>query len=78
MADPTLHNHIAVTFSKVDFFQTDAFLPHPLYGAYGWVCVVSGPSTMTRALKALHQAHLADQRRVERRGGQAAADPGQG
>ena len=64
---------------KVDFSQTDAFLPHPLYGAYGWVCVVNpGPSTTTRALKALHQAHLADQRRVERRGSQAAADPGQG
>jgi hypothetical protein len=54
--------------AAVDFSATDVFLPHPLYGAYGWVSVVNpGGSTITRALEALHEAHLADKRRVERR-----------
>jgi hypothetical protein len=57
---------------NIDFSQTDTFLPHPIYGAYGWVCVVNpGTSTTTRVLKALRQAHRADQRRVERRANQA-------
>ena len=47
---------------------TDAFLPHPLYGAYGWVCVVNpGSATDNRALEVLRAAHLADRWRVERR-----------
>lgn len=54
--------------STVDFSEADVFLPHPQYGAYGWVAVVNpGPRTATRALEALHEAHLADQQRVERR-----------
>ncbi len=61
--------------SPVDFSETDVFLPHPLYGAYDWVSVVNpGPSTLDRAVELLHVAHLADQRRVERRGGTAAPD----
>lgn len=53
----------------VDFAAEDVFLPHPLYGAYGWVCVVDpGEATIERALAALRQAHLDDRRRVERRG----------
>ena len=53
----------------VDYGQTDAFLPHPLYGAYGWVCVVNpGAATLERSLEALREAHDADQRRVQRRG----------
>jgi hypothetical protein len=62
--------------STVDFSETDTFLPHPLYGAYGWVAVVNpGPRTTTRALAALHEAHLADQRRVERRPPRGGAVP---
>jgi hypothetical protein len=63
--------------SGVDFSKTDVFLPHPLYGAYGWVSIVS-PGTLTtpRALEVLHEAHLADQRRVERRGGANAVQNG--
>ena len=54
--------------SAVDFSKADVFLPHPLYGAYGWVSIVNpGPLTTPRALAVLHEAHLADQRRVERR-----------
>ncbi|MFE4470708.1 DUF6194 family protein [Leifsonia sp. NPDC056824] len=46
----------------------DVFLPHPLYGDYGWVCVVNpGPATLDRALAALRDAHAGDRRRVERR-----------
>ncbi|SFS16143.1 hypothetical protein SAMN04487846_3251 [Microbacterium sp. cf046] len=68
----------SISERDIDFSQTDSFLPHPSYGAYGWVCVVNpGPSTTARALQALHRAHLADQRRVERRGNRP-ADLGQG
>lgn len=52
----------------VDFSEADVFLPHPLHGHHGWVAVVDpGPRTIPRALPALREAHLADQRRVERR-----------
>lgn len=52
----------------VDFSESDVFLPHPLYGAYGWVSIVNpGPRTTPRALTALREAHRSDQRRVERR-----------
>jgi hypothetical protein len=65
----------AIGGKTIDYSQTDAFLPHPLYGAYGWVCVVNpGPATTTRALEVLREAHLADQRRVERRQGTGGAD----
>lgn len=53
---------------NTDFGESDAFLPHPLYGAYGWVSVVNpGAATTTLALAALHKAHLADKSRVDRR-----------
>ena len=46
----------------------DVFLPHPLYGTYGWVCVVNpGAATLDRAMSALRDAHDDDRRRVERR-----------
>ncbi|WP_327109274.1 DUF6194 family protein [Nonomuraea glycinis] len=62
--------------STVDFSEPDTFLPHPLYGAYGWVAMVNpGPRTTPRALAALHEAHLADQRRVERRRPRGGAVP---
>ena len=58
----------AIDESRVDYDAMDSFLPHPLYGAYGWVCVVNpGGATIDRALEVLRGAHLADRRRVERR-----------
>ena len=54
--------------ASVDYSTTDTFLPHPLYGAFGWVCIVNvGNVTANRALEVLRGAHLADRRRVERR-----------
>ena len=54
--------------ADVDFGAEDVFLPHPLYGALGWVCVVNpGAATLDRALEALRDAHRDDRRRVERR-----------
>ena len=54
--------------SGADYSTTDSFLPHPLYGTYGWVCVVNPANATTeRALEALRVAHQADRRRVERR-----------
>lgn len=65
----------AIERQTIVYSQTDAFLPHPLYGAYGWVCIVNpGPATTARALELLREAHLADQRRVERRQGTGGAD----
>lgn len=58
----------SVNEKEIDFAATDVFLPHPLYSAYGWVAVVNPrPATTARALEALHEAHLSDRRRVERR-----------
>lgn len=54
--------------SGVDYSTADVFLPHPLYGAYGWVCVVNpGNTTLGRVREVLRDAHLGDRRRVERR-----------
>lgn len=62
--------------AAVDYSTTDTFLPHPLYGAYGWVCIVDpGDATAERALEALHIAHQNDQRRVERRRSRGDASP---
>lgn len=54
--------------ARQDYSLTDAFLPHPLYGAYGWICIVN-PATATteRALEALRRAHDDDRRRAQRR-----------
>jgi hypothetical protein len=55
---------------EADYSTEDVFLPHPLYGAYGWVCVVNpAESTLDTALEALRTAHRDDRRRVERRSG---------
>lgn len=52
----------------VDLAESDVFLPHPLYGPYGWVAVVNpGTRTLARLLAMLQAAHDADRRRVERR-----------
>lgn len=62
--------------TEVDHSAEDVFTPHPLYGAYGWVCVVNpGAATIDRALEALRGAHLADRRRVERRQGDDGSAP---
>ncbi len=62
----------------VDFGAVDVFLPHPLYGTYGWVAVVNpGPATTARALEALREAHRADRSRVARREGLGGAAPAQ-
>lgn len=64
----TGHDPAEVDDSDVDFGAEDVFNPHPLYGTYGWVCVVNpGIRTLDRALEALCGAHQADRRRVERR-----------
>lgn len=62
--------------SGMDYSVIDAFLPHPLYGAYGWICVVNpGSETTERALEELHGAHIADRRRVERRRSRSEGSP---
>ncbi|MGW0658459.1 DUF6194 family protein [Streptodolium elevatio] len=62
------HTPAETDTSGVDRSAVDVFAPHPLYGAHGWICVVNpGASTLDRALEALSDAHLADQRRVEQR-----------
>lgn len=57
-----------IDMDAVDFAESDALVPHPLYGAYGWIAVVNpGPRTIDRVLDAIREAHRADQQRVERR-----------
>ncbi|GAA1106173.1 DUF6194 family protein [Nesterenkonia jeotgali] len=54
--------------ADVDYSVVDTFTPHPIHGAFGWVCVVKpGIKTEDQARAALRPAHLADRRRVERR-----------
>ena len=56
--------------ADVDYGAEDVFLPHPLYGALGWVCIVNpGERTIDRALAAVRDAHRDDRRRVGRRAG---------
>ncbi|MBX3104202.1 MAG: hypothetical protein KF867_04425 [Cryobacterium sp.] len=56
--------------AAVDYSAADTFLPHPLYGAYGWLCIINPAAVTTeRALVALRAAHGADKQRVERRRG---------
>ena len=51
-----------------DLSAADVFLPHPVYGALGWVAVVNpGEKTMAAASHLLRDAHAADQRRQARR-----------
>ena len=57
-----------VDSTVADNGEADVFLAHPLYGAYGWVAIVNpGHRTTARAVELLREAHIADQRRVERR-----------
>lgn len=62
--------------SAVDYSTTDTFLPHPLYGAYGWVCIVNpADATTERALAALRVAHQADKQRGENRDSRSGTSP---
>lgn len=51
---------------------TDAFAPHPLYSAAGWVSVVNpAANTAEQVLALLRDAHAAAQARATRRAGNA-------
>lgn len=57
-----------LSVADVDHAATDTFVPHPIYGAYGWVSVVNpGEKTVDRAIELAQYAHDADRRRLERR-----------
>jgi len=46
----------------------DVVLPHPVYGAIGWICVVNpGTRTTGRVVGLLREAHEAARARAERR-----------
>ena len=52
----------------VDHGAEDVLLPHPVYGRFGWVCVVNpGSATSDRAVELLGEAYRADRRRLGRR-----------
>ncbi|WP_420813904.1 DUF6194 family protein [Phytoactinopolyspora endophytica] len=53
-----------------DFSMADVFLPHPVYGAMGWIAVVN-PShrTMPAVVALLRRAHEDAKRRAARRDG---------
>ena len=54
--------------ATVDLAATDVVLPHPVYGAAGWIAVVNpGPRTADTVLRLLHDAHDAARARFERR-----------
>ncbi|MEU3948734.1 DUF6194 family protein [Streptomyces sp. NPDC029526] len=51
-----------------DFTAPDLVLPHPVYGALGWVAVVDpGERTLDTVLRLLRDAHHAARARYERR-----------
>lgn len=51
-----------------DFAADDVVLPHPVYGALGWIAVVNpGEETTETVLRLLRAAHDAARRRFDRR-----------
>lgn len=57
-----------------DHAAADQVMPHPVYGALGWVSVVNpGERTRNTVIRLLHEAHHAARARFERRreGGRA-------
>ncbi|MEU6307520.1 DUF6194 family protein [Streptomyces chartreusis] len=51
-----------------DYTSTDTVLPHPVYGALGWLCVVNpGERTADTVLRLLRDAHEAARARAARR-----------
>ncbi|MFI5662811.1 DUF6194 family protein [Streptomyces sp. NPDC051684] len=54
--------------SPVDYAVVDTVLPHPVYGAQNWICVVNpGERTHDTVLRLLRAAHDAARARFERR-----------
>lgn len=54
--------------SPPDYGAVDTVLPHPVYGAQSWICVVNpGERTYDTVLRLLRAAHDAARARVERR-----------
>ena len=52
----------------VDFAAVDRLVPHPVYGALGWVAVVNpGEATEAEVIRLLEAAHAAAGRRFRRR-----------
>ncbi|WP_104133088.1 DUF6194 family protein [Cryobacterium sp. M91] len=55
-------------FSARDFSVADVIMPHPVYGALGWIAVVNpGPRTENTVIDLLHAAHDDARRRLIRR-----------
>ena len=55
-------------FASRDFSTVDEIMPHPVYGALGWIAVVNpGERTTSTALTLLREAHDDERRRAERR-----------
>ncbi|MEU6353319.1 DUF6194 family protein [Streptomyces sp. NPDC047072] len=53
-----------------DLAEADRVLPHPVYGALGWICVVvPGERTTGTVVRLLREAHEAARARVARRNG---------
>lgn len=51
-----------------DHAATDTVMPHPVYGALGWICVVNpGARTRETVVRLLREAHGAARSRLERR-----------
>ncbi|MFZ3565693.1 DUF6194 family protein [Streptomyces sp. BH097] len=54
--------------SPPDYAAVDTVLPHPVYGAQSWICVVNpGERTYGTVLRLLRSAHDAARARFERR-----------
>ena len=65
------------SFTPRDYSETDVILPHPVYGAVGWIAIVNPAARTTPvAMELLRQAHDADRKRVERRIGLHASGAG--
>lgn len=55
-------------FSSRDFAAADVIMPHPVYGALGWIAVVNpGGETLPTVLELLRDAHAHARRRATRR-----------
>ena len=62
---------------EIDFAEPDRLLPHPVYGAQGWVsAVVPGPRTWRDLLQLVEHARGRAARRQERREGRAGLTEG--
>ena len=58
------------SFTWSDYATADAFMPHPVYGALGWVSVVvAGESTMPTVQRLLRDAYEDARSRADRRAG---------